>query len=287
MWEAIGSTLVWFTAVAFAYLVGSIPFGLLLGKLAGTDIRLHGSGNIGATNVARVLGRKWGGLCFALDFLKGAIPVVVGGKWLIHTFNNWSPDALQVWAWLAVAVAPIVGHMFPIWLKGKGGKGVATGFGALLAMYPFTTIPAILALIAWIVTLRLSRYVSLASCAAALTMPLGVLIMCLVRAFNRREDETFAAAFAVPLPFLLVTLVLAAVVIFKHRTNLSRINQGTEHRVGDKPKDHDDTTDAAPARHDDTTDQPPPATRSTEGIEVIDDIPLPPADDDERRPTKP
>lgn len=236
-------TFLWIIAIALAYLAGSIPFGFLIAKTRGIDIRDHGSGNIGATNVRRVLGKPCGNLCFALDFLKGALPVLIAGNWLIihqpadgapkqYALGNWSPDQDLVWKWLAVAVAAIAGHMFPIWLKGKGGKGIATGFGAMLAMYPVATIPAILALIAWIIIARASRYVSLASCAAAMTLPIGVLLMACGSALFV-SGRTIAQSFEALAPVLIVTLALALVIIYRHRANLRRISAGTEPRIGD------------------------------------------------------
>jgi len=124
-----------------AYLLGSVPFGLVIGKLKGVDIREHGSGNIGATNAMRVLGKKLGIVCFLLDVLKGSLPVAIAGA----TLGYASGDALSsadAFVWVGIGIASVLGHMFSIFLGFKGGKGVATGFGVLLAIWPWVTLPA-------------------------------------------------------------------------------------------------------------------------------------------------
>ncbi|HWB20792.1 MAG TPA: glycerol-3-phosphate acyltransferase, partial [Phycisphaerales bacterium] len=115
----------WIICLSFAYLVGSMPFGVIIGRLKGVDIREHGSKNIGASNVGRVLGKRFGILCFFLDALKGALPVFLAGL-LNHLYADpWSLSAAQLSLWFAVAVASVLGHMFSIFLRMKGGKGVA------------------------------------------------------------------------------------------------------------------------------------------------------------------
>jgi len=108
---------------AIGYLAGSIPFGIIIAKLHGKDLRSCGSGNVGATNVGRVVGRKWGYICFILDVLKGAVPTAVAG-WLIGAYGN-VPTIMQQAAWLCVGAGCVFGHVFNIWLKFRGGKGVA------------------------------------------------------------------------------------------------------------------------------------------------------------------
>ncbi len=133
----------WAALLALAFLAGSIPFGLLIAKSKGVDIRAHGSGNIGATNVGRVLGKRFGFACFFLDALKGALPVVIAGLvvglWGRPLEGIASADA---WLWLAVGMLALLGHMFSPWIGFKGGKGVATGFGAMVAMWTPLTLPA-------------------------------------------------------------------------------------------------------------------------------------------------
>lgn len=216
----------WIIWCLIAYLCGSISFALLLGKARGIDIRKVGSGNVGATNVGRALGRKWGLLCFALDVLKGFIPVFVAGFALgyIHHANGQSLTISQAWCWLAVMVCPVIGHIFPVWLRFKGGKGVATGFGVLLGVWPVLTIAAGAALIVWLIMAKTFRYVGLASAAAALSLPLCVLMLGLVRSQPLGEL----------LPFFTITGLLALLVIVRHRSNLARTFQGTEPKIGGK-----------------------------------------------------
>src|SRR5262245_15889454 len=145
--------------VLAAYLVGAVPFGYLVARARGVDIFQHGSGNIGATNVGRVLGRKFGVLVFLLDFAKGALPAAVAAG-LAGRAGNLPPDTLPV----AAGLAAFLGHLFPVYLRFHGGKGVATGAGVVAVLLP---LPAAGALVAWVVVLCLTRYVSLASVVAA------------------------------------------------------------------------------------------------------------------------
>ncbi len=216
---------VWWTWVLLSYLVGSIPFGLLLGLMRGVDIRKAGSGNVGATNAGRVLGRPWGVACFALDVGKGFAPVLTAGVMLgwAGQVDLASGDA---WRWLAVAAAAVVGHVFPVWLAFKGGKGVATSLGVLLGFWPTLTLPGLVALATWVLVVLLTRYVSLASVAASLVLPVALLIISLARGLD----------LASLLPLLCVTTLLAALVVFRHRSNLVRLRQGTESKIGAKDK---------------------------------------------------
>ena len=166
----------WIGFVALAYLAGSIPFGLLIGLSKGVDIRQHGSGNIGATNAGRTLGRRVGALCFLLDLSKGAAPVLVAGV-VMHTLGHRDLTQSQTAWWFAVAGAAIAGHMHPVWLRFKGGKGVATGFGSLVAMWPVVSIAAFVALAIWVLCVRLTRYVGVSSCAAAASLPISIAIL--------------------------------------------------------------------------------------------------------------
>lgn len=148
----------YFIVPAASYLIGSIPFGYLIGRLHGIDIRKVGSGNIGATNVTRSIGRIAGKICFFLDFLKGALPVVLVNM----TFEENTANLA-----LAAGLAVILGHVFPIYLRFRGGKGVATAAGVALALAPY---PLLCALAVWVVTFLTSRYVSLASIVAAASL---------------------------------------------------------------------------------------------------------------------
>ena len=120
----------WIVALVLAYAIGGVPFGLLLGFVRGVDIREHGSGNIGATNTMRVLGKRLGLLAFLLDVLKGAVPVLVWG-FIISAASRPDLPAGEAFKWLGIGVATVLGHIFPIYLRFKGGKGVATGFGII------------------------------------------------------------------------------------------------------------------------------------------------------------
>lgn len=206
------------------YVAGSVPFGLLIARSKGIDIRQHGSRNIGATNVGRVLGRKFFFLCFFLDMLKGLVPTLAFGlvNGLVRTDVALSPA--ETWWWLGAMVAPVIGHMFSVFLGFTGGKGVATGLGTLLAVFPLLTIAGGVALGVFLVVLRLSRYISLSSCAAAVSLPATTLA--LVIAMGERFGGMWPAA--------IVTGLLALVVIVKHRGNLSRVLSGTERRVGER-----------------------------------------------------
>lgn len=214
----------WLIWCLVAYLSGSISFALLLGRLRGIDIRKVGSGNVGATNVSRALGRKWGIACFVLDVLKGFLPVFVAG-WVLGYMEQGMRGTLaaaDAWRWLGIMVCPVVGHVFPVWLKFKGGKGVATAFGVLLGVWPMLTIAAAGALVVWITVAKTFRYVGLASAAAAVSLPVFVLLVGLWR----------AQEVAQLVPFLMICTLLAALVIWRHRGNLVRTYRGTEPKIG-------------------------------------------------------
>ena len=160
--------------LAATYLVGAIPFGYLLGRFRGVDLFQAGSGNIGATNAGRVLGRKFGILVFVLDFLKGAVPVAVIVP-LARLLDPDAPTALGSPDVLRVGAAALafLGHVYPIYLRFRGGKGVATGAGTIVVLVPG---PAVLAVVGWILVLLTSRIVSLASLAAASLLVSGWLL---------------------------------------------------------------------------------------------------------------
>ncbi len=217
------SLIPWLIAITAAYLIGGIPFGVLIARSKGIDIRQHGSKNIGATNVWRVLGKKHGLLCFTLDFLKGAGPVLVAGI-IFNTLGAESLPAHTSWLWLGVAVASVVGHMHSPFLGFAGGKGVATGFGAMVAVWPHITAAALIALAVWIITLKIWKMVSISSCLAAIAMPLAILLL-----------STLARWPADPVtawPYIALTTLVALLVIYKHRANLARVRAGTERRIG-------------------------------------------------------
>ena len=159
--------------IPIAYLVGSIPFSYLIGRARGIDIRAHGSGNPGATNLGRVLGGRFFVAGFALDMTKGLTPTLLTG-WLLGTLGTMRVEGADAWIWLGVMGAAVLGHMFTPWLGFKGGKGVATGLGAMLGIMPAMTVPAVGALVVFGVTLMLWRMVGVASPVAAASLPLWV-----------------------------------------------------------------------------------------------------------------
>jgi acyl-phosphate glycerol 3-phosphate acyltransferase len=198
-------------AILFSYLLGAVPFGYIVARLRGVDIFAAGSGNIGATNVGRVLGRRFGVFVFVLDFLKGAFPVAVVRQEL--------PD--PPWVAVAAGLAAFVGHMFPVYLRFRGGKGVATGTGAVAVLLPG---PTAVAALVWVATLATLRYVSLSSVLAALTLAAFRLLT---------TAEPFSPGEATITTF---SLLAAALVIFRHRSNLARLSRGEENRVTDSPR---------------------------------------------------
>ena len=193
-----------------AYLVGSIPTAYIVAKRArGIDIRQHGSGNVGATNVFRSIGRKWGSIVLACDLFKGWLVAAI----LAPTSGAFPELTLALRQILFGAVA-ISGHAWTPWLKLKGGKGIATAAGALIGIFPRATI---IALGIWILSFLIGGYVSVASIIATISFPIGLLIF-------YRYTESFPTIF-------LISLLLAGFLIYNHRANIARLKQGTEPRV--------------------------------------------------------
>lgn len=204
-----------------AYLLGSVSFASILGRLNGIDIRQHGSGNVGATNLGRILGKKWGLLCFFLDLAKGLIPVLAYGLYSGLITDSTTPGTLAMLQWLAVGVAAVLGHVFPVFLKFKGGKGVATSAGALLGFWPVLSVPVLVAAAVWLVVTKATAYVGLASVVAAAVLPLLVVGFAIAIGYDLGEVAVCGS----------VSALLAAVVIVRHRTNLKRLRDGTEDKV--------------------------------------------------------
>jgi acyl phosphate:glycerol-3-phosphate acyltransferase len=194
-----------------SYLLGSIPAGYLAGSLAGVDIREVGSGNIGATNVTRVLGRRYGYPVFAVDFLKGLAAVRLS-IFLAHQ-TEFAGKSIELMG-IVAAVACVVGHAFPIWLQFKGGKGVATSAGALFGLMPLA---AVIGVLIWFIAFKLTRYVSVASITAAIALPIVIFIM-----ISRGQADRQVLFY--------FSICLAALVILRHRSNLKRLMDGTESR---------------------------------------------------------
>lgn len=210
-------------AIIAAYLLGSIPFGVLIARAHGKDLRSIGSGNIGATNVARALGRKWAYICFALDVLKGAIPMFATLP-LTRTLSTQSQTgkAVVLWFWLAIGCAAILGHIFPIYLKFKGGKGVSTSFGVALGLWPYFTICALFAIAIWTVVVLIGRYVSLASITASISFPLVLIVSILLV-----PGWDFTSLW----PLLIAACAIPLMVILRHRENIKRLITGTENKI--------------------------------------------------------
>lgn len=208
----------WGLFIVLGFLSGSVPYAWLIGRARGVDIRRHGSGNPGATNVGRVLGSRWGHLCLALDIAKGLVPTLAAG-WAAGVLGDRTLDARSASLWLGVAIACVLGHMFSPFLGFRGGKGVATGLGGVLGVFPALTVPAGVAAGVWLVSTRLTRYVGASSCLAAVAIPVAT------RLWARGEGRLVLVA---------GTAVLAVLVIWKHRGNLRRTLAGTEPRIGDR-----------------------------------------------------
>ncbi|MHC4124311.1 MAG: glycerol-3-phosphate 1-O-acyltransferase PlsY, partial [Planctomycetota bacterium] len=196
-----------------AYLLGSVPFGLVISRAHGKDIRKIGSGNIGATNLSRALGKKWAYLCFSLDVLKGLIPMLVTRAWIGH-FN----EAVLLLLWLVVGIAAVLGHIFPVYIGFKGGKGVATSFGVALGLWPYYTICSIAGFVVWLVFVLIWRYISLASIAGAVVFPLVLIGLVLTN-----SKWSFTELW----PLLIAAVLIPVMVIIRHKENIKRILSGT------------------------------------------------------------
>lgn len=225
-----------------AFLLGSIPFGLLIARAKGIDIRAHGSGNIGATNVLRIVGKKYGITCLILDLLKGLIPTLLGitlirfeGQDLTMAIQpllelgtvlpaerQTTAQTLQV----VTGLCAILGHNYSPFVGFKGGKGIATSGGVLLALMPFAVVILILV---WLATFAISRYVSLASIVAAAALP--PLTLWGSWHHGKIQDGTWNQ------PLFVFTLIIAVLAIWKHRANLQRLRAGTELRFTRKTRD--------------------------------------------------
>lgn len=206
-----------------AYLMGSIPFGLVVSRLHGVDIRKAGSGNVGATNVGRVLGKKWGILVFLLDVGKGITVSLVTGA--MTDSLEFSSVAVRDWIWLGAGAICVIGGMFPFYLRFRGGKGVAASLGVILGVYPYLTLPGLLALVLWAIVVKFSGYVSLGSLCAAAFLPVGFAVMSRIAAWPLAEHY----------PLLCLLITIALLVIARHRDNIRRLLAGTENRIG-RPK---------------------------------------------------
>ena len=206
----------WILAPALAlgaYLIGSIPSGYLVGRIKGVDLRKVGSGNIGATNALRVLGKKWGYLVFAADFLKGWLAVGVG----FAAASHFPPDH-AILAGIIAGVFAMVGHIFPVWLDFKGGKGIATSGGIMIGLFPGWVF--LCGLVVWVIFFYGTRYVSVASMAAAISLPVtsGILML-----FGRCDWR-----------LVVIAALMCALAVWRHKSNIERLFAGTEKKFEKK-----------------------------------------------------
>ena len=199
--------MVWGSWLLGAYLVGAIPFGYLIGRMRGVDVRTVGSKNIGATNVYRTVGKKWGFLAFFCDFLKGFAPTLLAcGYFPVSD----SASGLRLDLPILVGLACVIGHTLTVFMRFRGGKGVATAFGMLVALVP---VPTLCAFGLFVVTVWISHYISLGSCLAAAA--LGVAIW----------------FYPAPLLLRIIMTFIAVFVIWKHRSNIQRLVKGCENKI--------------------------------------------------------
>ncbi len=209
-----------FLVIPASYLIGAIPVGYLVGKIGyGLDIRQHGSGNIGSTNVHRVLGAKAATLVLTLDIFKGAL-AVAGSTWLVNgTFSFPAKSGSGgYFLIIVVAMAAILGNMFSVFIKGRGGKGVGVATGVLLFMVPEIML---ILLAVWLIVTLTTKYVSLGSLTIAALFPILVLI------FHRQNTA-----------YLIFAVVASVLVFFSHRTNVKRLMEGTELRSNRKKEEN-------------------------------------------------
>ena len=205
----------WLLIALGSYLLGSIPAGFLAGKTCGVDLRTQGSGNIGATNALRVLGKKWGYLVFLFDFLKGLVPVLLALQWgrTMGVEPASAPGALA-------ALCSLLGHSFPIWLGFKGGKGIATSGGVMVGLFGLPVFLICLGI--WLLLFTTTRYVSVASIGGALALPTVVTVL-----FLMHRADWLA---------LTVSIVMCVLAVWRHRSNIARLCAGTESRFERKKK---------------------------------------------------
>jgi glycerol-3-phosphate acyltransferase PlsY len=211
--------------IPIAYLAGSIPFGLIVGKAKGIDPRTAGSGNIGATNLGRLLGLKYFFIVFILDLLKGLLPMAAASWVLSRGGPAADRTAMANILHLLIGFACICGHMFSIFLKFTGGKGVATSTGVALGLYPFFTVAGLAAAAVWLLVFLAFRYVSLASMIASAAFPLTFILIGRLNGWD---------PFGRQLPLLLFAMLVTALIVIRHRSNIARLRAGTENKVARK-----------------------------------------------------
>lgn len=204
-----------------AYVLGGVPFGLLVGKARGVDPRTSGSGNTGATNVGRILGKRYFYGVLLLDALKAAVPAGIASA-LVHANTDAAQRTPLIYAlWLGSGAAAMLGHIFSPFLGFKGGKGVATGLGLIVGVFPYMTLPGLVTIAAFLVAFRLTKYISVGSLAAAVSFPISYLAIALWRGWD---------PFGRQWPLLALAVFVSALVLVRHRSNVARLIAGTEIR---------------------------------------------------------
>lgn len=205
-----------------SYFIGALPFGLLFGKLRGVDIREHGSRNIGASNAGRVLGRGYFAIVMTLDLLKSLIPMAIASA-IVQTKIPWDQRTQTTyWLWIGVGLAAILGHVFPVYLKFRGGKGVATSAGVILGLWPYFTLAGLVAVVTFVSVVKLTKYISLSSIAAAVAFPIAYVTLGIVRDWDLMGRQR---------PLGIVALLISGLVIWRHRENIHRLRHGNENKV--------------------------------------------------------
>ncbi len=212
-------------SVIVAYLIGSIPFGLLLGLMRGVDIRKQGSGNIGATNAGRVLGMRYFWYAFLLDFLKGFGPVLTVDL-IVRHWNG------PLWMPLVTATAAICGHVFPCYLRFKGGKGVATTFGVVMGVWPVLTLSGLGAAVVFLLVFMAYRIVSLSSLVGVVVFML--LIPVIGHEIGPIDGFLYPQSWNQLMPLMATGWLIGLLITIKHRSNIRRLLNGTEPRLGEK-----------------------------------------------------
>ena len=214
--------------IPVAYLMGAIPFGLLVGLAKGIDPRKAGSGNIGATNLGRLLGGQYFALVFTLDMLKGMLPMLAAS--FVLRGESRALATTDYLLWLGVGLAAILGHMFSVFLKFKGGKGVATSAGVMLGLWPYFTGPGLVAIGAFVLIVFATRYISLGSMGGAILFPVAYVVIGRWRGWD---------VFGAQLPLLIFGVLVAILIVYKHRSNIARLMAGTENKLGKKRPEAD------------------------------------------------
>lgn len=201
-----------------AYILGSIPWGFLAGRVKGVDLRKEGSGSTGATNALRILGKKWGYTVFALDAFKGWLAVMGAFTTALKYYN--APEPIVINAGVVGAIFAMVGHTYPVWLRFQGGKGIATAAGIMLALFPPQVF--IFGLLVWLTLFYATRYVSVASLGAAVALPTGAATMWALGQCDALRTG--------------IAAVMCMLAIWRHKSNISRLRAGTEKRFEKKPR---------------------------------------------------